>query len=351
MRRLFIYLVVAIVVIGALRAMHHRPARHAPAPVRRQFGPAHDDRARRDLVAAEARQAAAEARRALAEAGRELRAAYHEARGEVSRAYREARDELREAYREMVADRGGRPPLPPPPPPPPPPAAAPALEEADGLPVPIVPGTRVTEAEARPPVPAVPAVPARLASRAQAPHGQASASQDPTCEISNPGAESCIARAEARAQHHRAIPGDICANEDRARTDARNALRIKVLEWLSPDVPASWAPPSGVLEAMVIGTKIDPLVKDYGTLYKAELTADFSPMRRAELVDAYNHELVNHRLMTLGGSLAFVLICLAAISGYIRADEATKGYYTNRLRMLAATGVGAAGVIVYRMVA
>ncbi len=52
-----------------------------------------------------------------------------------------------------------------------------------------------------------------------------------------------------------------------------------------------------------------------------------------------------------GGILAFVLVCLAALSGYIRADEATKGYYTNRLRMLAAAGVGAAGVIVYKMVA
>ena len=70
-----------------------------------------------------------------------------------------------------------------------------------------------------------------------------------------------------------------------------------------------------------------------------------------QLVNAYYHELVQHRLVTLGGSLGFVLICLAAISGYIRADEATKGYYTNRLRMLAAAGVGAAGVIVYRMVA
>jgi hypothetical protein len=59
------------------------------------------------------------------------------------------------------------------------------------------------------------------------------------------------------------------------------------------------------------------------------------------LVEAYDRELVRHRLATLGGTLAFVLICLAAISGYIRADEATKGYYTNRLRMLAAAGVGA----------
>ena len=60
--------------------------------------------------------------------------------------------------------------------------------------------------------------------------------------------------------------------------------------------------------------------------------------------------MVGRRLVKLGGSLGFILICLAAISGYIRADEATKGYYTNRLRLLAAAGVGAGGVLVYQMV-
>ena len=67
-------------------------------------------------------------------------------------------------------------------------------------------------------------------------------------------------------------------------------------------------------------------------------------------IKVYNHELVGRRLVNLGGSLAFILICLAAVSGYIRADEATKGYYTNRLRMLAAAGVGAGGVLIYQMV-
>ena len=110
----------------------------------------------------------AEARRAMEEAGHEVRQAWHEAREELGRAYREARDELRQAYREIVADNDDdRLPLPPP--------ADPGRargpgEDAEGLPVPIVPGTRVTQAEARPPappVPAVPAVPARLASRSQ----------------------------------------------------------------------------------------------------------------------------------------------------------------------------------------
>ena len=128
-------------------------------------------------------------------------------------------------------------------------------------------------------------------------------------------------------------------------------LQAKVLEWLSPHVPASWTPPASMLKPIVADMQIDSIEKPYGTVYVAHLKAKAPPELRAQLVDTYNRELVQHRLMTLGGTLAFVLICLAAISGYIRADEATKGYYTNRLRMLAAAGVGAAGVIVYKMVA
>jgi hypothetical protein len=224
---------------------------------------------------------------------------------------------------------------------------APAREEAEGIPVPIVPGTRVTEAEARPPVPAHPQAPAWFASQVLPPVPTAT-----TCENPVP---TCDMRATMRAQNYRPIPGDISATEDRAQADARKVLQAEVAKWLKPDVPASWTPPAGLLQAMVVETKVEPHVsqrgKDYGPLYVATLTADFSPRHRAELVEAYNHGLVKHRLLTLGGSLGFVLICLAAVSGYIRADEATKGYYTNRLRMLAAAGVGAAGVIVYRMVA
>ena len=66
--------------------------------------------------------------------------------------------------------------------------------------------------------------------------------------------------------------------------------------------------------------------------------------------ELYNHELVGRRLDQARRLAGFILICLAAVSGYIRADEATKGYYTNRLRMLAAAGVGAGGVLIYQMV-
>ena len=48
-------------------------------------------------------------------------------------------------------------------------------------------------------------------------------------------------------------------------------------------------------------------------------------------------------MQRLGGGLAVALAGLAVLTGYIRTDEATKGYYTNRLRLAAAAGLGAAG--------
>jgi hypothetical protein len=146
------------------------------------------------------------------------------------------------------------------------------------------------------------------------------------------------------------VTGLISATEERAKTEARQRLQHYVVELLDPDVPASWTPPQQLLDAMVLETRIKPVVKSYGTLYEAQLRVDDSQERRAQLVNVYNRELVERRLMTLGGALAFILACLAAVSGYIRTDEATKGYYTNRLRMLAAAAIGAAGMAIYHLV-
>ena len=197
--------------------------------------------------------------------------------------------------------------------------------------MPIVPGTRVTQAEARPPAPAVPP---RMMVNVR--------------NVQAPRAVPPILPAVAQPT---VVEGQISATEDRAEADARAALREKAADWLEPDVPRTWTIPIPLLQSLIVDTKYTPEDKPYGTLYWAKLSVDFSPDRRATLVNAYTHELIQHRLMSLGGALAFVLIGLAAVSGYIRADEATKGYYTNRLRMVAAAGVGAAAVILYRMVA
>ena len=197
-------------------------------------------------------------------------------------------------------------------------------EWVEGVPVPVVPETRVTEAKAETPR-------TRKAAKSLA------------------RSLRSVTRKWAEPAGARTIVGQLSATEPRAVDDARIQLERAAAEWLGPDVPRSWKAPSRLIDAMVLDTQVEPVVKDYGTLYEATLRADFSPARRDKIVRVYERELVARRLALLGGVLGFVLVCLAALAGYIQADEATKGYYTNRLRLAAAAGVGAAGVAIYQI--
>jgi uncharacterized membrane protein len=320
MKRFFVSLALVLLVVWAVRSNHPRQERPAPPP---SFWhgppPRRDAGARADLVEAQrqTRKALAEAGRAIDEAHQEVRQAYRQARGEIRQAWNEVNQDVRQAYHEALAADGSQPP--------------PAREQAEGLPVAIVPGTRVTEAEARPPAPPIPTRSVVAARKSQP---------------ARP-----VAPRPPIAARTTTIKGQISATPERAEADALTALREEAADWLEPEVPRSWKIPTPLLRSLIVDTHDTPEEKPYGTLYWAELTVNFSPERRAMLIQAYTRELIQHRLVALGGALAIVLIGLAAVSGYIRADEATKGYYTNRLRMLAAAGVGAAGVIVYRMVA
>jgi len=290
----------------------------------------------RENVGEEGRRRALESRQQTRRAIDEAREALAEARDEVRHALEEAREDVRAAFDEvrvaLVNDddstHGPRPDTA---------LKATASEDVDGLPVPIVPGTRVTEAEARTPIQPIPAV-------------RVHASAPPAPPAPAAPALAAVAAAES-ASVPQAITGQLSATQERAVADARDQLQEKIAHWLDPEVPGSWSAPARLIDAMILGQpSIKQIQKDYGELFEATLTVDTSPARRNALIEVYNRQLVEQRMLSLGGALAFVLICLTAISGYVRADEATKGYYTNRLRLLSAAGVGAAGVIIYHMV-
>jgi hypothetical protein len=170
----------------------------------------------------------------------------------------------------------------------------------------------------------------------------------------------------------RVLLGRLSASEDRARQDLRLVVDREVSSWLAADVPPSWKVPPAVLGSMVqafhnqavtkslvpanpeAGTPAkgdDPALDGLYTLYRAGQKLDFSADRRAQIVGMYRRDLAAGRMHRLGGGLALALVGLAVLSGYIKADEATKGYYTNRLRLAAAAGLGAAGVAAYRFLA
>ena len=203
--------------------------------------------------------------------------------------------------------------------------------------MPIVPGTRVTEAEIRPPQPPPP--PLRRTRPFWRPNPPPQ--NHPTYKSQTPPPPPEV----------RTVTGRLSATPERARDDARLMLEREVADWVEPEVPHSWKGPARLVDALVVDIQIKTVEKDVGTMYEASIRANFAPARRAEIIETYHRELVARRLAILGGILAFVLICLAALAGYIRADEATKGWpSTNQVRRLAAAaGVGAAGVVIYQL--
>ena len=119
-----------------------------------------------------------------------------------------------------------------------------------------------------------------------------------------------------------------------------------------------WAPPRKLVDRMVQGTYIKeaaapeaalvPELDSTYTLHRAGQKLDFSAARRDDFLRSYHRDLASARMKRSGGVIAVVLASLALMSVYIRADEATKGYYTARLRALALAGLGAAGAVAYR---
>ena len=68
-----------------------------------------------------------------------------------------------------------------------------------------------------------------------------------------------------------------------------------------------------MLDAMIVDApRVKSIEKDYGEVFEATLTVDTSPQRRTALIEVYNRQLVERRLVGLAATLAFILICLAA---------------------------------------
>jgi hypothetical protein len=173
------------------------------------------------------------------------------------------------------------------------------------------------------------------------------------------------ASAKTDAFGFRVIVGRVSVSEDRAKLDLRESVERAVSDWIAADVPPSWKVPPEVLDAMVEGAYTQEVTRNLiapeakpssetpgldglYTLYRAGQKLNFSPDRHARIVGMYHQVLATQRMQKLGGGLALALVTLAVLSGYIKADEATKGYYTNRLRLVASAGLGVAGAVAYR---
>lgn len=157
------------------------------------------------------------------------------------------------------------------------------------------------------------------------------------------------------------VKGRRSYSEDRALGDAHLRVDDAIDRWLAPDVPTDWQPPRTLVDSLIAerhlqpipveseAMGLDPSLPAPDVLYVAGYRMDLSPDHRGDFLAAYQREIGDQRMTLAGGVLAFVLSILSIFVGYIRAEEATRGYYTTRLRVVAGAAAGVAAVVAYRL--
>ncbi len=145
------------------------------------------------------------------------------------------------------------------------------------------------------------------------------------------------------------LASDWMFSEERARADLHDKLIKQLSRWLvDSDVDPAWTPPA-ILTDRLLPTQFEIVEqdRDYARMYRASAPFSLSTPDRQRLVQEYDRQIAEKRLGLMGGVLAFVLACLGVTTAYVRTEEATRGFYTKRLRLIAAVSVGAAGVLLY----
>ena len=137
------------------------------------------------------------------------------------------------------------------------------------------------------------------------------------------------------------------ATPKRARDEAARALNEAVELWVKNlGLPTRWHPDAQLIQTMVESSPIESSNREYGTVFVQPLRLDTSDLQRDRLFQNYEREIAGRRMFQLGSVVSFALLCLALITSYIRADEATKGYYTTALRVATtATALGAGALL------
>jgi hypothetical protein len=115
------------------------------------------------------------------------------------------------------------------------------------------------------------------------------------------------------------------------------------------DPPVHWKPSRDWVDRNLVKTRHQEVKvlndEDLGDGYDVTLKVEVGPKQYREILERDREERVKQRDLLLARILAGVVALLVAVVGYLRLDEATKGYYTLWLRLGALGLVGAVAFV------
>jgi hypothetical protein len=179
---------------------------------------------------------------------------------------------------------------------------------------------------------------------------QAPAANDP---IATPRPEWLeLAKQQRLPLHAEAISGKLWATRDEARDDVIEMAAARTLEFAAESVPRikhRWQVPAHLVRDHFLSEPIfiEEVEWTYGPMYRAHALIDLAPEKRDLLLAQWHEVVLRERLEQIAGGLAFVFVCLITLFGYLRLDEATRGYYTRWLFAGASTLVAGSAAALY----
>jgi hypothetical protein len=140
-----------------------------------------------------------------------------------------------------------------------------------------------------------------------------------------------------------------------AENNAYLEARSRVINYFSDElnIHLDWVPSIEDIKRLVKTPPVEEQPVNLGvgseTARRVKLQLSMSVEERNEFLRKDRDHRVVQREIFLGKILAGLVAFLAAVAGYFRLDEATKGYYTGWLRLAALGLVGIVGAGIWRI--
>lgn len=147
---------------------------------------------------------------------------------------------------------------------------------------------------------------------------------------------------------HWTVEGAWMNNKADAVEDALLQAQLKVVGYLrGQNPPVEWTPSLSYIQTHLVKTQPwKEESKDFdqiGRMYRVQLDVEVTQSELTTMVQVGREFRIQQRMFLLAKVLAGLVVLLTAVSGYLRLDEYTKGYYTSWLRLAAVGFVAAAG--------
>jgi hypothetical protein len=148
------------------------------------------------------------------------------------------------------------------------------------------------------------------------------------------------------------VTGEIGSTVEEAATAARSAAIEVVRDDFAASYPqvAGWEPPAPAVGAAAIRRtfveEIDRKTLSSGVpfrVYRAYDQVELSPVVRRQIFPFWKEEIVDRRILALGGLAGLLTLTFATLAAYFRLDERTSGLFRSRLKLATVCVIAAGG--------